>query len=182
MNDEIWKKLKMEGLEKYAISNKGRLKNTNTNKYIKPQINMHNYLTVVLYKTIPREKVKPISYRIHRLVLETFKPVENMNKLQVNHIDTNRQNNCLSNLEWTTPKENCNKKAKKEIFYNSKGCYDEYGNFFNSYREAARQYNMSPNTIKRDCLNITTRIEKYKGRKTRPYFYSYNPLLKIKTP
>lgn len=45
-------------------------------------------------------------YSIHRLVLENFNPVDGMDKLQVNHIDGNKRNNTVSNLEWCTCKEN----------------------------------------------------------------------------
>ena len=37
---------------------------------------------------------------IHRLVLSTFKPVDNLEQLEVNHKDGNKENNELSNLEW----------------------------------------------------------------------------------
>ena len=45
-------------------------------------------------------------FSVHRLILETFEPNPNSDKLQVNHIDGDKTNNCLSNLEWVTCKEN----------------------------------------------------------------------------
>lgn len=42
---------------------------------------------------------------IHRLVAENFIPIED-GKFQVNHIDGNKLNNDVSNLEWVSPKEN----------------------------------------------------------------------------
>lgn len=47
-------------------------------------------------------------YRIHRLVLENFNPVENMENLEVNHLDEDKTNNCLNNLQWCTREENLN--------------------------------------------------------------------------
>jgi len=43
--------------------------------------------------------------RVHRLLLEAFKP-NPLNKAHVNHIDGNKLNNSLDNLEWATASEN----------------------------------------------------------------------------
>lgn len=59
---------------------------------------------------------------IHRLLAQNFIP-NPLNKPQVNHIDCNKQNNALSNLEWVTAKENsrhavdnglCDERRKKQ--------------------------------------------------------------------
>lgn len=49
---------------------------------------------------------KKKTYRVHRLVMMAFKPTENMDNLEVNHIDGDKKNNVLSNLEWCSSSEN----------------------------------------------------------------------------
>jgi hypothetical protein len=99
---EIWKNVKgFNGI--YQVSNLGRLKSFKENKNgrILSNINRQGgYLSVVLgYRGLKKYT------RIHRLVAETFIPNPD-NKPEVNHIDGNKQNNCVSNLEWVTRKEN----------------------------------------------------------------------------
>lgn len=154
---EIWKVV--DNFPNYEISNFGRIR-SKKHGILKPQVTIHGYLRIILYARQPYAPTLVKSASIHRLVLHAFNPIENEEKMQVNHIDHNRTNNILSNLEWTTASQNCNKKAPKEKYYNSIGCYDEFGNYFNSYREAALKYNISPNTVKRDILGLTKKTEK----------------------
>lgn len=95
---EEWKNIKgSNGM--YLISNRGEIKNVNTNMIRKPNI-VNGYLRVRL--TI---NGKRIGYSIHRLVAETF--IDNPHNLPVvNHIDGNKLNNNVTNLEWCTHSEN----------------------------------------------------------------------------
>lgn len=71
---------------------------------------------------------------IHRLVAEAFieKPhVEE--KLEVNHKDCNRENNCVTNLEWVTHKEN----IQHSIKMGNHICCDIFGEKNPNYRNTA---------------------------------------------
>lgn len=49
---------------------------------------------------------KKRTFRLHRLVMMAFNPIENMDEFEVNHKDGNKLNNKLDNLEWCTSSEN----------------------------------------------------------------------------
>ena len=83
-------------------------------KELKKQSKRHGYLGVALLKNN-----KHYHKLIHRLVAQAFIPNPD-NKPQVNHIDENKANNHVSNLEWTTAKENCNYGARNERVSKSK--------------------------------------------------------------
>ena len=57
--------------------------------------------------------------RVHRLLGEAFIP-NPQNKAHINHIDGNKLNNCITNLEWNTPTENTNHAIKLGLYDPSK--------------------------------------------------------------
>lgn len=86
-----------EGL--YAITTEGGVWSYVKNKWLKPSV-IRNYKRVTLRKD---NKVK--IYFIHRLVVMTY--ISEIPKgMVVNHIDQNKANNCIDNLEICTPSEN----------------------------------------------------------------------------
>ena len=103
---EEWKDIEgYEGL--YQISNKGRVKSlipsnrSKNGKFILKLTKVKNfYYTVTLYKNGASS-----SKKVHRLVAEAFLP-RIAGKDIVNHLDGNKRNNWITNLEWVTFGEN----------------------------------------------------------------------------
>lgn len=101
---EIWKDIKgYEGI--YQVSNYGRVKSLNYNKtnregFMSFNNNGTGYLQVCLTKDKKYKKKL-----VHRLVAKAFieKPID---KNYINHIDGNKSNNHVENLEWVTRSEN----------------------------------------------------------------------------
>lgn len=115
------------------------------NKKIKPQLNNNGYYRVGFWKD-----GKVIKKYVHRLVAETFIP-NPMNKSQVNHIDGNKLNNSVGNLEWATPKENIIHSFKKGLSFIPKGKENHhYGKkgILSSNHRAIIQYDLDNNYIK----------------------------------
>ncbi len=115
--DEIWELIPSTD-NRYYISNYGRIKNLR-NQILKLPLNNSGYISIVLNKK---------TYLGHRLVATIFIPNPE-NKPFVNHLDGNKVNNHVDNLEWCTSSENnfhtvtlgSNKNVKKIISFNKEG-------------------------------------------------------------
>jgi len=101
---EIWKSIiNYENL--YEISNFGQIKSFSRpgnwhEKILKLNLKQDGYSQITLWKNrIPK------TFLVHRLVLETFIGPCPMG-MECRHIDNNRSNNQLNNLQWNFPSEN----------------------------------------------------------------------------
>ena len=161
---ENWKDIKgYEG--RYQVSNLGRIKSLVSHfgtqeTIMKGQPVWTGYLRVCLVKDR-----KPKMHTIHRLVAEAFIP-NPQNKPIINHIEGDKTNKAVTNLEWVTFAENSQKSKNitKSKRYNSIKVIDSNGNVFDSYREAGRFYGISPNTVKRDVLGETEEYQNFKRK------------------
>lgn len=153
---EIWKDIDgYEGL--YQVSNLGRVKSLIHKEKILHQYNVWSgYLHAVLYRNgIPKRIL------VHRLVAGAFIPNPEGNPT-VNHIDGDKHNNCVWNLEWATMGENAHhayvtglKKSQKN---NKRSMpvlqYDSLMNVIAEYPstcEAERQTGIHKGSIARSC-------------------------------
>lgn len=162
-SNEIWKDIpNYEGL--YQVSNYCRIKSLERfkqnhskmqkveSKILKPYLNNNGYYYVSLTKN---GKTK-ILY-IHRLIATAFIPNPN-NYPCINHIDGNKLNNNISNLEWCSYKHN-NEEAyriglKRTIPTNQ---YDLNGTFIKTWKsreEIKRELGLNPADIWRVCKGI----------------------------
>ena len=140
----------------YEISNVGvvrRLLPNGNYFYLQSQSKGNNYVSISL-----RHKGKYYTTRIHRLVAKIF--IQNPNNYpQVNHLDCNKSNNKVNNLEWCDCKHNINHAFSNGLIGRKKGTefhkYDKgvniidnnTGKIYPSVATAARDLNIPRTTI-----------------------------------
>ena len=112
MKNEEWRDVAgYEGL--YQVSSEGRVKSLErkgrkSERILKPGVRSKGYLFVVLCAG-----GKSRMFSVHRLVCTAFHDNPE-NKLDVNHINENKTDNRIENLEWSTRKENLNHGTRNE--------------------------------------------------------------------
>ena len=174
---EIWKIVELDinstGL---LISSHGNIKNyAFVDRKLGDNGSGYKYAPI---KVIGEKRQK--TYYIHRLVAQHFLPKPLDHQTQVNHIDGNKENNCVSNLEWICPKENIKhshetglSKGRRELGTTVKLNGSVIANAYLSVkigmygvREAADKYGMPRTTLssimnKRSRRSVTDTIDDY---------------------
>ena len=99
LDNEKW--VEIQEYSNYLISNYGRVLNKNTNRLLKGCLGNNGYWEVNLWKNN-----KGKTFQIHRLVYINFTNDNNLQGYVINHIDGNKLNNNLKNLEKITYSQN----------------------------------------------------------------------------
>lgn len=139
----------IEGYEDYyLIYDDGRVWSIRSQRFLKPAKNSKGYLRVHLCVHNTHKIVT-----IHRLVAKAFIPNPN-NFPQINHIDENKTNNNVANLEWCTTEYNINygNRSKRMAETRSKPVICIETNItYPSIIEAERQTGINNANINRCC-------------------------------
>lgn len=200
---EVWKNI--EGYEGYQVSNKGRVKSlervvysgkNNKVKRLFPEIIMAQTKNPQGYNYVTFSGKKEL---VHRLVAKAFIPNPE-NKPHIDHINTKKEDNCVENLRWVTPKENSNnqltkkhmsesykgqteaqrkagcenlKKAQK-VNYKKVKCITT-NEIFDSFKDASKKYNVNPANIGKCCKGERKYCGKlYNGTKLQWIYFKDN--------
>lgn len=151
--NEVW--INMDRFPNHQISTHGRVRNKRTGYILKPFPDRYGYLRLSIGNVD--------NVYIHLLVGEYFLGPKPFPKAEVNHLDTNRQNNHYLNLEWTTRKGNAEwAKYKGKLRYQEgldraaemnkiRVRVVETDTIFDSVKDCAEYFNVNPNCVSR-CL------------------------------
>lgn len=109
---EIWKSIKLKKCRKirpykhYEVSNMGRVRNSKTGKIIKISLDRGGYPCAHIRGYNRYGEISSLHPNVHILVADTFKLCKPEDKTQINHIDGDKTNNRLDNLEYVSMSEN----------------------------------------------------------------------------
>ena len=181
MIEEVWKDIphyegqyqasnlgKIRSLDRIIVKNDGKIQNRK-GKVLSQTKNKWGYYCL---------RISGKNYRVHRLIYMTFVG-DIPDGMQVNHIDENKGNNSVSNLNLMTNKENCNwgtaiergVEKHQKLLRKKVGCFDYKTGIllymFESITEASNKLNISSGQIS-EIVNKTPIKSKVNGKE---YFY-----------
>ena len=144
----------------YRITENGIVINIKTNKNVKQQIDKDGYLRVCLYNKNLRTK-----QFVHRLVATAFIP--NPQSLpQVNHIDGNKKNNDVFNLEWVSVKQNVQHSYRTGLKIGKGACHKGEFNTRSILKETDVKEILNRKNLGQNIKNV---YEDYKNKKREIY-------------
>ena len=141
--NEQWVGLQYKDIDyssKYEISNLGKIRNRETGKILKTHLDRDGYVVIGLRK--PGTTNNPKTLRIHRLLMWNF--IE-QSDLEIDHIDMNKQNNDLSNLQYVKHIENQHRLYKSNKGHNIEKTLKENAK---KMRKKIKQYSIKDDFIK----------------------------------
>lgn len=156
--------VEVENYPRYLVSNHGLVMNRVRNKILKPSMNGSGYLFVTLCNNSGQKQLS-----VHRIVAASFFDCD-ISDFQINHIDGNKINNCVWNLEVVTQSENI-LHAHKIGLHSRSSTYRPTGiriietnDLFPSVSALGRHLNVSPQRVSHACKN---------GGSVRGYHFEY---------
>ncbi len=156
--------LAVEGFPCYEVSNRGDIRSTK--RYKEPRILSKNVSGTGYYYIHMRKDGKTYNKKVSRIVCKAFMPHVDPTRSYVNHIDGNKHNDCVENLEWCTQGENIEHAYRTGLRKSIKGEESPHSKLTEanvrhirsmhknggySTRQIARTFNISHTTVRKIC-------------------------------
>jgi hypothetical protein len=150
---------------RYLVSNCGRMYSLYKNKIMKHKLDRADYCVIGLTKD-GKQKVLKVHRLVANVFLEDFEEKDKFN-YHVDHIDGNKQNNHISNLQMLTHYENCFKRTGRNAFQKIKAVCIETGEdfIFNGQNEAARVLGINQGNIYNALVGRIKQTQGYKFKR-----------------
>lgn len=176
LNDTEWYNVEM--FSEYLFSKRGAVYSLHLKQELRLTPNVHGYVFV----NLNMDDGNKMKTALHRLMMLIFRyPKEGefnlpVSKLHVDHLDNNRQNNSLDNLQWVTPSDNVYRSFLRGTRTNE-NCLVQVRNIhtnkvttYNSYGDAGEKLGLHKTTITARCRTKGERIydKEYQFRTVTP--------------